>query len=155
MRITNEINNFAMAPPVPSACPTAAALHWKGEDMAQTRLWRFGVVAMFAVLMTACAEDGASPLAPRTISGAQATADTVVTEFTVGPGGGRFNVGGTHRIAFPAAAICDLATSSYGPTTWNSPCLPSALPVRITAKTWTDGDGHPRVDFSPAMRFAP
>ena len=122
--------------------------------MTRKHSWRIGLAALLAVSLSACGDEGASPLAPRSINAAL-TSDTVVTEFTVWPGGGKYNIAGTHRIVFPAAAICDLATSGYGAKLWDAPCVPSALPVRITAKSWLDASGHPQVDFQPAMRFSP
>jgi hypothetical protein len=126
----------------------------QGEDMTRKLSWRIGLAAVLAVSLAACGDEGGSPLAPRSVN-ATLTSDTVVTEFTVWPSGGRFTVGGTHRIVFPAAAICDLVTSGYGPRLWDAPCVPSVLPVRITAKSWVDAEGRPQVDFQPAMRFAP
>ena len=57
-------------------------------------------------------------------------------------------------LTFGANAICDLS-SSYGPSEWDQPCTPSAVPVTVTARGWRDADGHPRVDFQPHMRFNP
>lgn len=121
-----------------------ALKHWR----------RFGLAAILASSLTACGDGADSPLAPRTVNGL-VVADTAVTTFHVGPNGGRFNIGSTHRIEFPANAICDLATSSYGAGEWDEPCAPSTQSVRITAKSWTDAGGHPHVDFQPAMRFTP
>ena len=59
------------------------------------------------------------------------------------------------KISFPAGSVCDVATSSYGPTQWDQPCTPQRDSVDITVKAWTDAEGHPRLDFSPAMRFNP
>ena len=119
------------------------------------KLWRrFGLAAVLAASLTACGDEGGSPLAPRTVNGLM-VADTNVTTFYVGRDGGRYNIGSTHRIEFPANAICDLATSSYGPGEWDKPCTPTTQPVKITAKSWTDLGGHPHVDFQPAMRFSP
>lgn len=115
---------------------------------------RFGLAAIVAATLTACGDQGDSPLAPRTVNGLL-LADTTVATFTVGPSGGRYNLGATHRIEFPANAICDLATSSYGSGTWDQPCTPTTASIRITAKSWTDAGGHPHIDFQPAMRFSP
>ena len=117
--------------------------------------WRWlGAAALLVVLTTACSDDPVSPVAPGAIRGAL-VADTVVTDFTVASKGGRFTVGKDMKIEFAKHAICDLATSSYGPDQWDAPCTPASEPVRIRAKSWTDAAGHPRVDFSPAMRFVP
>ena len=122
--------------------------------MARRARNRFAAAALLAATLSACGESGTSPLAPHAINGALIV-DTTVAEFTVWPGGGKYTIAGMHRIAFPAGAICDLATSGYGPRMWDAPCVPSVLPVRITAKSWLDGQGHPQVDFQPAMRFSP
>ena len=61
----------------------------------------------------------------------------------------------THRLDIPARAICDLNTSGYGATFWNSPCTPSSVPVAITAHVHGASGGLPQVDFTPALRFNP
>ena len=59
------------------------------------------------------------------------------------------------KITFPAGSVCDIATSSYGPTEWDQPCEPQRTHVNITVRAWVDSTGHPRLDFSPSMRFNP
>jgi len=54
----------------------------------------------------------------------------------------------------PAKAVCDPATSSYGPGTWDSACTPAAHSIHITATVSTI-DGRDYVDFSPHIRFVP
>ena len=78
--------------------------------------------------------------------------DTVVVEFTVGPNGGSADIG-NHAITFPAATICDPSVSTYGPTEWQAPCQVIESDVTITATSWIDANGHPRIDFTPALRF--
>ena len=78
--------------------------------------------------------------------------DTVVVEFTVGPEGGSADIG-NHAITFPASTICDPSVSTYGPTEWQAPCEVLTSPVTITATSWIDVNGHPRIDFTPALRF--
>jgi hypothetical protein len=79
------------------------------------------------------------------------------TTFTVNPTrDAQYGIeGGVHKIVFPAASICDPATSSYGPTEWDKPCTPAAQTVTITAKSYRDLLGRPVVEFSPALRFVP
>lgn len=74
-------------------------------------------------------------------------------DFVVEAHGGMFYVGG-HAVYFPAASICDPATSSYGEGTWDSPCRPATGGVRIHAEEVTL-NGRSWVDFTPALRFVP
>jgi hypothetical protein len=79
--------------------------------------------------------------------------DSASADFTVTPSGGVFNLG-PHAIYFPANAICDPATSSYGPTEWDKPCDVLTTPIRFHAEI-REIDGRSYVDFSPAVRFVP
>ena len=74
-------------------------------------------------------------------------------DFTVTPNGGVFFVG-NHAVVFPARSICDPATSSYGPGTWDSPCTALKGALKIHAKVRTAKLGT-WVDFSPSLRFVP
>jgi hypothetical protein len=74
-------------------------------------------------------------------------------DFTVTPAGGVFFLG-RNAIVFPANAICDPATSSYGAGTWDDQCAPLTTPLKIhaTVRTATAGTW---VDFKPSLRFVP
>ena len=74
-------------------------------------------------------------------------------DFTVTPAGGVFFLG-RNAIVFPANAICDPATSSYGAGTWNDECAPltKSLKIHATVRTATAGTW---VDFNPSIRFVP
>ncbi len=74
-------------------------------------------------------------------------------DFTVTPHGGVFLLG-QHAVVFPAGSICDPALSSYGPGTWDAPCvsLKRALKIHATIRTAKLGTW---VDFSPSLRFVP
>lgn len=90
----------------------------------------------------------------------RAVGDTIVTVFVVGTNTSqstRVALGNSSRIDFPLSSgnICDIATSSYGPSTWNNRCAAATTPTRITAKTWLNEDGRLAADFEPAMRFRP
>jgi hypothetical protein len=78
------------------------------------------------------------------------------TSFTVTSAGGAFQIGGLYALFFPANSICDPATSTYGPGTWDDPCntLGDGQSVTITA-TLTFTNTGLNVDFSPALRFNP
>jgi hypothetical protein len=62
---------------------------------------------------------------------------------------------GSHRLTIPAGAICDIASSGYGTTTWDAPCTSSSTAVQITAKVHGSSGGYPVIDFEPALRFSP
>ena len=80
--------------------------------------------------------------------------DTVT--FTIDPKvGGTFNLAQGHFVYFPARAVCDPATSTYGPTHWDEPCVPATKPITVTAVSMRTIDGAPFVSFEPALRFVP
>jgi hypothetical protein len=82
--------------------------------------------------------------------------DTAVTVLTVSPGtSGSYAIAGGHSVYFPAYSICDPKRSSYGTTEWDKPCAAATQAVTITARSYTQSNGRPRVDFSPRLRFAP
>ena len=60
-----------------------------------------------------------------------------------------------HRLVIPAYSICNILTSGYGPSTWNSPCSPQLLPITFTITSKVDADGRPRVDVFPDVRMSP
>ncbi len=74
-------------------------------------------------------------------------------DFEVGPQGGVYFIG-NNAVVFPARSICDPATSSYGPGTWDSPCEPLSKAITIHAEVRTAKLGT-WVDFTPALRFVP
>jgi len=82
--------------------------------------------------------------------------DTTVVRLTVDPAvTATYLLGDGHRLMIPAGSICDPALSSYGPEEWNKPCAPLTRGVEITARSYTNFLGKPRVDFEPALRFVP
>ena len=134
--------------------------------------WRPSAVALAMSIITACsAGDAFQPVLPApdavkelqtssasadgTGSGPSASSapyDTLSGYIMVGPGGGNW-VFGEHKINFPPNSICDMAQTNY--FDWGKACTPIASDVRIDLKWWRDAEGHPHVDFSPAMRFQP
>jgi hypothetical protein len=62
---------------------------------------------------------------------------------------------GAHKIVLPANAVCEPATSGYGPGTWDLPCAPLARSLTFRVKAWTDAAGRPQIRFSPDVRFVP
>lgn len=73
--------------------------------------------------------------------------------FAISPRGGAYWVG-QYLLVVPPHAVCDPATSSYGPGTWDDPCTPASSAIPITASV-TTFDGRDYVDFKPDIRFAP
>ena len=129
--------------------------------MRQQVVGRTLIMTLLAAATAACSNDRAlAPAAAGTGLAVRATenggrTDTSLTTFTVRPGFGIVKtLNGGHQLVISPNAICDLS-SSYGPTEWDQPCQPAKTPVTITARTWVEANGHPRVDFMPRLRFAP
>src|SRR5690349_7150414 len=131
-----------------------------------------GLIALLALILAGCGGDQlagpgpeATPWGGISVGHAPAgvpRADVIVhnvsedstsADFTVTSTGGVFNLG-PHAIYFPANAICDPSTSSYGPTEWDAPCTPATEPIRFHAEVRVV-DGRSYVDFTPAVRFVP
>jgi len=133
----------------------------RGRQLLSSGAALCGVVA----LQTACQEPGLGPVEVHHPSTYEANAlvggllggsgDTAVTTFTVSPTkSGTYKIAGGHSITFPAGSICN-PKSTYGVTEWNKPCTPASTSVTITAKSWKQSNGRPRIDFSPRLRFVP
>jgi hypothetical protein len=117
-------------------------------------------VALAAVGLAACSDapTGALPGGDRAPRFATVSAgDTTYTTFRIDPkdNGTVVIVGGVHKLDVPPGAICDPATSGYGPTLWDAPCTPATAGITFTAKSWSDAAGHPRLEISPDVRFVP
>jgi hypothetical protein len=82
-----------------------------------------------------------------------ANVPTKSVTFTIDPAGGRVKIG-DFSLDYPANAVCDPATSGYGPDTWELPCETLGEAITITATYWWEGKTA-YVDFSPDIRFAP
>jgi hypothetical protein len=79
--------------------------------------------------------------------------DSTSVDFVVGPNGGVFYTG-NHAVVFPSQSICDPATSSYGPGTWDQPCTPLQTNLKVHAEV-RHSNGITSVDFTPSLRFVP
>src|SRR5207248_2546789 len=62
---------------------------------------------------------------------------------------------GDHMIVIPANGICDPTTSGYGAAYWDAPCTAVNHSITFTVTVLADADGHPYLDFQPAVRFVP
>ena len=81
------------------------------------------------------------------------SADSASVDFLVGPNGGLFYAG-NNAVVFPSGSICDPATSSYGPSTWDLPCAPLQTTLKVHAEV-RSSDGRTWIDFTPSLRFVP
>jgi hypothetical protein len=81
------------------------------------------------------------------------SSDNTSADFVVTPNGGTFFIG-NNAVYFPAQSICDPEKSSYGPETWDRPCVAAKGAVKIHAEVRTAKLGT-WIDFSPSMRFVP
>jgi hypothetical protein len=120
-----------------------------------------------AMLFAACSENSMAPRTPASQStdtfvyGGGATADlsssdTLTFSITIDPWRNTYyDLGSGNSITFPAGSVCDPNKSSYGAGEWDKPCIALTRPLTITVLAWQDRYGHPRVDFSPHVRFVP
>jgi hypothetical protein len=79
--------------------------------------------------------------------------DSASVDFVISPNGGIFDAG-NHAVVFPAQSVCDPATSSYGPGTWDDPCTPLQTSISVHAEV-RRVNGQTAVDFTPSLRFVP
>src|SRR5829696_9283162 len=121
-------------PDMPRVCP-----FMQGVPMRRTSWFTTGPLLLLAAL-AGCRDGVVSPVAspieapftaPAPVSLAPqgrpmldlngGSPDSTSTDFYVGPSGGTFFTG-NHAVVIPSQSVCDPATSSYGPSTWDSPC---------------------------------
>ena len=127
-------------------------------------------VTMFAgaLLLGACGEVTAPKAAKpmKSIAGTSMFTPTAAQRALIGVVAGSYSVTidprqdqslwlGPKHLDIPANSVCNLLTSSYGPSTWNQPCSTQTLPVTITVVIKNSQSDHPELDFFPAMRFNP
>jgi hypothetical protein len=98
--------------------------------------------------------DALQPLASRSGAGSQTDEPDTLATLTIDPNVSRTYAFGQNWIYFPARAICDPATSGYGPTLWDTPCTPLNKPITVTVH-WSSRGGHAFAEFSPELRFVP
>jgi hypothetical protein len=115
-----------------------------------------------SALLGACAGDATDPLrSPEALTPAGASqaiavhSSNGVYTFTIDAAKSNALWMGQHKLSIPANGICDLGSSGYGSAYWNTPCTPHSGTMTITAVVTTSLDGHPQIDFSPALRFNP
>ena len=111
-----------------------------------------------ALSLAACSADITSPhastMAPHDADKALVGALSQTYTYTVNPSSSALLKFGESSLFIPAGAICNLS-SAYGPAYWNSWCTAATTSLIITATISGANTNHPRVDFSPALRFSP
>jgi hypothetical protein len=133
--------------------------------MLRTNFSRLNLMGVVLILAACTASDQAfAPKQSRTDMPAGAPSldvimnsvapDSTSADFTVTPSGGMF-VLGKHAVYFPDHAICDPATSNYGPGHWDEPCTPLDEPIQFHAEIRGDSVNGAWIDFSPSVRFVP
>jgi hypothetical protein len=148
--------------PKPTVQPTKALPPTKDSAMKHGHFSRNSAKAFFAfaalALVGACADSSSvAPVseAPAFVAPANFLRTGYVVAFRVDNAKGITQKIQDNVINIPANAICDLAKSGYGTTTWDKSCTPMKGSVVITATVLEGLDGEPYIDFQPAMRFAP
>jgi hypothetical protein len=69
------------------------------------------------------------------------------------PNGGTYHVG-DFDIVMPAGAVCDPASTKYGPRYWDEECVPARRSITVSVIAKKHGRGV-SVDFQPDLRFRP
>ncbi len=106
-------------------------------------------------LAGACSDSVSAPTSDVAVKAPAAyTQVTGSSTFRYNPSKGITKRLGDHVLVIPANGVCDLS-SSYGPGTWDDACAPLTHSIAITATSYVDADGHPYIDFQPALRFVP
>ena len=117
------------------------------------------LLVVSTLLLAACAGETTSPKPVRSapVEATKALVGVVdgVYTYTINPNVSNTLLLGASRLTLPEHAICRLATSSYGPDSWNRECDEEQGPVTITAVVRNAQTNSPSIEFSPAMRFSP
>ncbi len=98
--------------------------------------------------------------APPAIAGGRAAPlaarDTARFSITIDPWrAGVYALGAGNTLRFPAGAVCEPSTSSYGSGEWDEPCAATRRATTVQVTAWLDAAGHPNIDFEPNVRFVP
>ncbi len=135
--------------------------------MARYRVSTLSALALAAALLAGCAGESTGPAAVRAsqvLTSPFVPTDAQKALVGVSDGSYQFHIDpsqsqslslGASHLDIPANAICDLASSSYGPAHWDESCAAQADTFTITAVVRNAATDHPSVDFQPALRFSP
>ena len=62
---------------------------------------------------------------------------------------------GGSKLEIPAASVCAIGSSGYGPSFWNLPCASETRPIQLTVTISSSGGSGTSIDFNPSLRFNP
>jgi hypothetical protein len=121
------------------------------------------LVGAAAALAVACRDSAVAPVRSATALSASASPSlsasksnqnrTLLGTVELSPNGGTYHVG-DFDIVMPAGAVCDPATTQYGPRHWDEDCTPARRSVTVNVIARKRGD-RVSVDFEPDLRFRP
>jgi hypothetical protein len=107
-------------------------------------------------LATACSDSVSAPINEVSVKAPAGFTKVIgVSTFTYSPRNGVTKRIGEHVLVIPSGAVCDPATSGYGPSFWDQPCTTVKHPLVFTVTTYEDDNGRPFVHFQPSVRFSP
>lgn len=106
-----------------------------------------------SVAPTPTASQSASLTAVNGVAAARVKGEPRTVKLVLRAKGGHARLGG-FVLEYPAGAVCDPATSSYGPDFWTQPCETLRSDITVTATVWSD-EGRTQFDISPDIRFDP
>jgi hypothetical protein len=78
---------------------------------------------------------------------------TLLGTIDLSPNGGTYHVG-DFDVVMPAGAVCEPATTKYGPRYWDDDCTPTRRQITVNVVAKTQGN-KVSVDFQPDLRFRP
>jgi len=125
----------------------------------------FLIAGAAALLVAACRDSAVAPREESSVreaspealslskSGNGKPTSAIIGTLQISPEGGTYHVG-AFDIVIPAGAVCDPASSSYGPKHWDEDCAPAASPVTVNVVAEQHKD-RVSVDFQPDLRFRP
>jgi hypothetical protein len=121
------------------------------------------LVGALSALAVACRDSAVAPARSATSLSAAASPSlsasgskqnrTLLGTLDLSPNGGTYHVG-DFDIVMPAGAVCEPATTKYGPRYWDDDCIPARRQITVNVVAKKEG-GKVSVDFQPDLRFRP
>jgi len=121
------------------------------------------LVGAVSALAVACRDSVVAPVRSATSLSAAASPSlsasgskqnrTLLGTIELSPNGGTYHLG-DFDIVMPAGAVCDPATTKYGPRYWDDDCTPTSRHITVNVVAKNHGKGV-SVDFQPDLRFRP